>query len=376
MNKNVLKLLCCPYCKADLRLESRKIIVGDTIEKGHEDVVDGFLLCLDCRREYPIINGIPRLCTELWSSEIKELEGFRKRTDVIVKHKTDGILKCDVYTEIEKIIRKKITMPDNASDYLKKRIENDIRYRVKECEKQEKYIKTLNLYYDKAINIILEIGGGQGGLIKCLTEYFHPTFSVMCDYDLSWVEVARLRNPNVQVIRGDATNLPFKKKCFDLVISQAMLEHVQNYDKAIIEMCEATKGICFVSWNPNKFSIYDFGHLDAPITILPKKVAILVAILWHKLRKTGRTKISIINDIEKTFYISTTHVKKYLKKYGICYNVFTDFALFSIESNYSYKGEKTKRILKKYNFFARLLFNLLVLLRIEPNGYYILVKDT
>lgn len=376
MKRDLLDLIYSPCCKATLKLETKKILINNDIENKYEDIMEGILCCLNCNKEYPIINGIPRLCNELWEEEKRVLEKFKKRINTITEQRQKEIGIQDVYSEIEKIIRQKINIPLGASDYLKKKLESDIYYRIEGCEKQEKYIHTLELYYDKKkVRAILDIGGGQGGLIKCFLKYYTPSLSIMLDYDLSWVEVAKLRNPAVQIIRGDATNLPFQKESIDIVISQAMLEHVKQYDKALKEMCEVTKHICFICWNPNKFFLYDFGHLDAPVTIFPKEIAKYIAILWHKIRKTGCPVDSIVSELEKTFYISTSHVKNFLKKYGYAYNVFTDFALFSIKSDYSYRMKRIKKYFLKHIFIAKLICNLLVLFKIEPQCYYILKKD-
>lgn len=52
MKLKTVKKLCCPFDHADLEL---KIITRDA----SEDILEGILLCADCRRVYPIISGIP-----------------------------------------------------------------------------------------------------------------------------------------------------------------------------------------------------------------------------------------------------------------------------------------------------------------------------
>jgi uncharacterized protein len=50
---DLLELLCCPVCRAELRLEAR------TREK--EEIVEGTLVCTGCSLRYPIEDGIPNL---------------------------------------------------------------------------------------------------------------------------------------------------------------------------------------------------------------------------------------------------------------------------------------------------------------------------
>jgi len=271
MKKNLLEILCCPFCKEDLKLDVKKILINGNKYNKAEEVIEGILICQKCSREYPIIDGIPRLCIKLLEDENKISEKLRIKNDIkIGKQK---VRNYDVYMEIEKRIRHKVKHSPNESEYLKMRIENDINYRVIGCEKQEKYINTLNLYYNGKIKSFLDVGGGQGGLTKCFNELLNPSISIILDFDISWLEIAKLRNPKADIIRGNAIRLPFKKGSINIVFSQAMLEHIQGYDDALREMCEVTKDILFVCWNPNRFFLYDFGHLDAPITILPKSMA-------------------------------------------------------------------------------------------------------
>ena len=55
MDKDLLDMLACPACRADVFLESDKIV------------------CTSCRRRYPIREGIPVMLIE--EAEIPEKEG-------------------------------------------------------------------------------------------------------------------------------------------------------------------------------------------------------------------------------------------------------------------------------------------------------------
>ncbi|MFP4005730.1 MAG: Trm112 family protein [Candidatus Hadarchaeia archaeon] len=43
LSEDLLEVLACPYCKVEVKLK------GDT------------LMCEKCGREYPVVNGIPRM---------------------------------------------------------------------------------------------------------------------------------------------------------------------------------------------------------------------------------------------------------------------------------------------------------------------------
>jgi len=52
MRTETIKKLCCPFDKADLNLT----IIAQDIDG---NIKEGFLLCNECRRVYPITKGIP-----------------------------------------------------------------------------------------------------------------------------------------------------------------------------------------------------------------------------------------------------------------------------------------------------------------------------
>ncbi|WP_341224828.1 Trm112 family protein [uncultured Arcticibacterium sp.] len=85
MRLETIKKLCCPFDKADLTLtEITKDLDGNVLE--------GFFVCNECKRLYPIIKGIPIMSPdeyrefkleqpvlERWSKELKgqTFENFR-----------------------------------------------------------------------------------------------------------------------------------------------------------------------------------------------------------------------------------------------------------------------------------------------------------
>lgn len=336
-------------------------------------MLEGVLTCDSCKERFPIVDAIPRLCRDLAESEKEALERYAELSEVIVEGQEEEI--ADRYGEIERIVRERVAVPDDATEYLKKRAETELEFRVRACELQEKYVRTLKCHYDSRPETLIDIGGGQGGLVKCFNERLRPSLSVMIDRDLKWVDVAKLRNPDVEIVRADAVSIPFRSDSFDVVLSQAMLEHVADHDSALGEMCRITKSVMFLCWGPNKFFLYDLGHLDAPVTVLPKPLGRWVALIWHRLRRTGRTMETIDEGLGRTFYISTRHVKRFLRRFGRVQNVFASFMTFSLQSEYSYSLHGTRGYMKRHPSLTNFILRAMVALRVEPNGYYIMLKD-
>ena len=53
MKKDLLDILCCSICKNDLILKS--------IDEQKDEIIEGFLTCTKCEKEYMIKDGIPNL---------------------------------------------------------------------------------------------------------------------------------------------------------------------------------------------------------------------------------------------------------------------------------------------------------------------------
>jgi uncharacterized protein YbaR (Trm112 family)/SAM-dependent methyltransferase len=371
MKRNLMRLLASPCCKADLTLAVKESVTDQA--GGHEDVVRGILTCTACQAEYPIIAGIPRLCRNLDTGEQAAIADLREIHDPLTRPEPAREGPVD-YEALRRLVIARSPRPETDSPYVLNRWENEIDFRVKHCEKQDKVVNTLELHCKQDFDVILDIGAGQGGLIKCLGDTYPSAELIALDYDLSWAEVAKLRNPRATIIRGDAAAIPFRSESIGCIVSSSVLEHVRDYDKALEEMCRVIKDALFLSWGPNKFAVYDFGHLDAPVAIFPRPLADKVALIWHKMRRTGRRPETIPAELDHTFYISTTHVKRVLGMHGTAKNVFADFAMFSLENPYSYHMGGLKHLLARHRRLSEMLFRLLVLLRIEPQCYYILRK--
>ena len=59
MNKEHLKYLVCPRCQISLKLKN--------IENEAEHIISGKLICIGCRKEFPVKEGIPRFIEENYS---------------------------------------------------------------------------------------------------------------------------------------------------------------------------------------------------------------------------------------------------------------------------------------------------------------------
>ncbi|HIE04252.1 MAG TPA: methyltransferase domain-containing protein [Candidatus Latescibacteria bacterium] len=82
---------------------------------------------------------------------------------------------------------------------------------------------------------ILEVGCGTGHWTKWFREGLGMRV-VGLDFSEGMLAVARGRLPDVPLVRGDATFLPFKDRNFDVVAAVTVLEFVQEPKKVLDEM--------------------------------------------------------------------------------------------------------------------------------------------
>lgn len=96
---------------------------------------------------------------------------------------------------------------------------------------------------------ILEIGGGSQFVSRYLCECF-PNAEIICT-DISqervcvFEEFYKTTPPNLKVMGGvDARILPFADECFDLIVGDAMLHHIDFLKPALFEVkrCLSPKG--------------------------------------------------------------------------------------------------------------------------------------
>jgi len=85
----------------------------------------------------------------------------------------------------------------------------------------------------------LEIGSGSGAMAAQLLRKFPELRIVATDYDDEMVATAGRRlatfGERATVQRVDATALPFPDGRFDVVLSFAMLHHVMDWQRAVVE---------------------------------------------------------------------------------------------------------------------------------------------
>lgn len=186
----------------------------------------------------------------------------------------------------------------------------------------------LNQFSDLKNLAILDLGSGEGGTTKVLSEN-----NFVVSLDISFNRLIRQKeNYNLkEMLQANAIKLPFADSSFDLIIIQDVLEHIEDNNLFHQELERVIKpnGIIYLS-TPNKFSLINFfsdPHWGVPlISILNRKF--IRNFFLKFFRKTEKTR----NDIPQL--LSLTRIQNlFSNKFEV--KLMTDFAV-----NELFKGNK------------------------------------
>ena len=187
ISKLLLDMIACPKDGSELRVDKNYLVSK--------------------HRSYPIIDGVPILIDE-------EKSLFK----------------------IKQFVKKQETTIDDKRQKLKNFAKRILPSISKNLKAKENYFDFKNLLLEKnSKSRVLVIGGGIAG----------AHIDILRDSTLDIVDTDISFGPNIKVI-ADAHCLPFKRKSFDGVIVQAVLEHVIDPIKCVEEITRVLKNDGYV----------------------------------------------------------------------------------------------------------------------------------
>lgn len=166
---------------------------------------------------------------------------------------------------------------------------------------------------------ILDLCTGTGDLAKIIKKLYPLSTITGIDLSEKMIHIAKDKVRGVKFFQGDATELPFSDKTFDIVTMGFGLRNIQNPEKAIEQIYRVLK--------PNGLFLHlDFGEKNFLNKIFDKTVPILAKIFSKntyaysyliKSKKTFLTPDDLINDFEKKGFVLQKR-KEYLFKVISC----------------------------------------------------------
>ena len=241
VNPQLLRVLRCPVCRDQLEIGERS------------------LTCQSCRRNYPVVLGIPDL--RLYEDPLIPLEDdYRKGERVAAQAERLS------FAELVRYYWSLPTYPPTPPD-LRDRF---IRHVLTDGERIETYKDQLG-----GGSTFLDVGCGTAALVKAVQPRFR--FAVGCDVAFRWLLIARRRLEEeglpVNLVCCCADHLPFEDGFFSSVASVSLLEHVADASAVVREFGRVTSdsGRVFV-WTTNRFSIAPEPHVRVwGVGFLPRK---------------------------------------------------------------------------------------------------------
>ncbi len=181
MRIDLLSLLACPVCGADLKFSSL-----ENFPRHDEPVERGTLACVSCRKEFPVTDGIPRLRPP------EELSARAEKT-----RRSFGW----------EWLRYPGSRPGDKDVFLEEtRIPPD----------------------EFAGKLVLDAGCGMGRYASVALGLGSEVVAVDMSESLLRVAEAARANHKLHPVEADLLHPPFKKGIFDLVYSQGVLHHTSD----------------------------------------------------------------------------------------------------------------------------------------------------
>jgi len=136
------------------------------------------------------------------------------------------------------------------------------RYRLK--RRTYEIIRSINKYCPSKKNSILDIGAAEGLMLSAIKRMSPEAKCVGLEYSKELIE--RNRDEKINLVQGDAQDLPFQNDSFDIVTAAAVIEHLPQPAKMLAEARRVLKkdGVLIMT-TPDPFFekiAGMIGHLD------------------------------------------------------------------------------------------------------------------
>lgn len=195
---------------------------------------------------------------------------------------------------------------------------------------REKIYKNFNKKISdfKLVNKILDIGTSpvDNEYQNYLIHKYPYKRKITCVSNVKLNKIKQ-RYPEIKTLQCDGREIPLKNNSFDIVISNATIEHVgnkRNQTKFIKEAVRLSKKLVFIS-TPNRYFPIDFHTLIPLIHWFPKKIHRFI------LKKIGldffskESNLNLLSDNELRNICENLKIKNYtinkIRILGFCTNL-------------------------------------------------------
>lgn len=362
MKRSVISLLRCPVCHGDLSWQAVSLIVNSN----PEIVWEGVLHCA-AGHVFVVEKGCAMLRVEDQGCSITatQHQGFQETPS--------NPQSIEILTEpsklaplLEQKIRAVLPWKDAITARARKRLENDLDYRLNSSKK--KYLPLVSHLDD--LQTVCDLGIGQGGFLTDLRNAISPQHTIGVEYDPAWAEIAALRDPETSVLVADGRALPLKNRSIDLLVSVYALEHIPRWKTVIAEIARTSKNGLLL-FGPNKWFPFDLGHAPE-LPFLPMLPLGLRAPLLHLIKKIVRTPLSyrqILREQSEMAFIGSKEFERSLRKNNFSFHDrFLDLVDIALMNGLEYW--KGLRWIRHFAPLVRVFFTILHRIQMHPIHVY------
>jgi len=143
--------------------------------------------------------------------------------------------------------------------------------KIQDQSRKKKFELFMRTFNPTEITSILDVGCGEGNFL----ELMYPFKKSITCIDISEKNIEKFKklHPNIKIMQGNAKDMPFEDNSFDIVFSNAVIEHVGD----INEQKKFAKEISRVGRNyfittPNKFFPLEPHYRFPFFQFIPKKL--------------------------------------------------------------------------------------------------------
>jgi ubiquinone/menaquinone biosynthesis C-methylase UbiE/uncharacterized protein YbaR (Trm112 family) len=209
LDPKLLKIIVCPKCTSRVELKDENII------------------CIGCKYEYAVMNGIPIMASEDLSLDEKGnlsyFDSLYSSGELLIKYRED-LVETYEYNIGERYFYKIIDKEINGRKY------------------------------------VLDAGCGGGSFGKRIIRNLECLFNFDISYQSLRYAQNRINSDKACFIQGNLNYLPFENASFDMIVCNWVLHHIKNLDGALKEISRVLKkdGL-FLCCEPTKrYSWFEF----------------------------------------------------------------------------------------------------------------------
>lgn len=193
----------------------------------------------------------------------------------------------------------------NAKEFMPKRkikiLDSRVGYNLAATnyDKKEKYLNSFeqgeifSILGDIKDKNILDIGAGTGRLTNILVQKGAKVTAL--DISKEILEVLHRKNPLVKTVVGEAENLPFKDKSFDVIISAFLIVHLKDLTIFFNEVYRVLK-------DNGYFLLTNINQKEAP-EIDTAKGLIKIESYYHRPEEVRKVLTEAVFNIEKEIFV-------------------------------------------------------------------------